>query len=261
MWKVDGVELESRLFLGTALYPSPQSMVESIIASGAQVVTVSLRRQSPDGSGGSDFWNIIKSLNVRVLPNTAGCRTAKEAVKTARMAREVFNTNWIKLEVIGDDYNLQPDPFELIMAAEELLRDGFMVFPYTTSDLIVATKLVSLGCKIVMPWASPIGTGRGISDELQLKTLRARLPETTLIVDAGIGLPSHAVTVMELGFDAVLLNSAVALAKDPPQMADAFKLALQSGRTGFLAGAMGKRETASPSTPVLGVPFWHSSVV
>ena len=191
------------------------------------------------------------------MPNTAGCHSAKEAITTAQMAREVFGTNWIKLEVIGDQYNLQPDPFETVKAAETLIKEGFEVFPYTTDDLVVAKKLVDVGCKILMPWGSPIGSGQGLMNPLNLKAIREKFPDIQLIVDAGIGKPSHATQAMELGYDGVLLNSAIALAHDPIMMAEGFKYALEAGRLGFQAGAMQKREFASPSTPTIGTPFWH----
>ena len=180
-------KLESRLFIGSALYPSPQIMSDSIKASGAQVVTVSLRRQ---GAGqGTDFWDIIKALGIHILPNTAGCHSVKEAVTTAKMAREVFETDWIKLELIGDDYTLQPDTCQLIEATKILIADGFNVFPYTTEDLIVAEKLADAGCQIIMPWGSPIGSGQGLLNTFALRTMRERLPDIKLVVDAGIGKP------------------------------------------------------------------------
>jgi thiazole synthase len=249
--------LASRLLLGTAQYPSPAIMMEAIQRSGAQIVTVSLKRQSPENRNGNQFWDLVRSMNLAVLPNTAGCRNARDAVLTARVSREIFGTSWIKLEVVGDDYNLQPDPFELLVAAEELIKDGFTVFPYTTQDLVIAQRLVALGCGIIMPWAAPIGTGQGPTDIQALLTLRRRLPDTILIVDAGIGKPSHAVQVMELGFDAVLLNTAVANALEPVSMAESFKLAVQSGRMGFEAGLMQQRQVAVPSTPTIDLPFWH----
>jgi len=173
------------------------------------------------------------------------------------MARELFDTNCIKLEVIGDDYTLQPDPFQLLEATKTLIADGFEVLPYSNSDLIVVQRLVDAGCRVVMPWAAPIGSGQGPTDYRALETLRSRLPDTTLIIDAGIGRPSHAAEVMEMGFDGVLLNSAVALAKDPVRMARAFALAIEAGRLGFQGGLMDEREVGSPSTPTLGTPFWH----
>jgi len=257
MWQLAGKNLNSRLLCGSALFPSPQIMQEAIVASATEVVTVALRRQSPSNNGGSSFWDLIKELNVHILPNTAGCRTSKEAITIAHMARERFDTNWIKLEVTGDDYTLQPDPFGLVEAAKALVNDGFEVFPYTTSDLIVAQRLVDVGCKIIMPWAAPIGSGQGINDPRSLKTLRARLPEITLIIDAGIGKPSHATEVMEMGYDAVLLTSAIALANEPVNMARAFSAAIEAGRLGFESGFMEERVMASPSTPTIGTPFWH----
>jgi thiazole synthase len=256
-WQLANQSFESRLLIGSALYSSPDIMAQALKASGSQVVTVSLRRQSPGTRAGQAFWDLIQSLGMTVLPNTAGCRTAQEAVTVAQMARDIFKTPWIKLEVIGDDYNLQPDPFGLVEAARILVQDGFEVFPYTTDDLVVAEKLMEVGCRIVMPWAAPIGTAQGPVNPRALKTLRERLPEATLIIDAGLGKPSHAAQVMEMGFDGVLLNSAVALAGDPVAMARAFALAVESGRLAYEAGPMPERDLARPSTPTLGTPFWH----
>lgn len=257
IWEIGGKKLDSRLLIGSALYPSPANMEDAIKTSGAKIVTVALRRQSAGENAGGNFWNIIKSLGIEVLPNTAGCHSAKEAVTTAKMAREVFGTNWIKLEVIGDQYNLQPDPFETVKAAEELIKDGFEVFPYTTDDLVVSKRLVDVGCKILMPWGSPIGSGKGLMNPSNLKAIREQFPDLNVIVDAGIGKPSHATQAMELGYDGVLLNSAIALANDPVKMADAFRYAVDAGRLGYEAGVMQQREFASPSTPTVGTPFWH----
>ena len=254
-----GQEVASRLLIGTALYPSPAIMEQALQASGAAIVTVSLRRESGGGRAGDAFWRIIQSLGVKILPNTAGCRSVKEAVTTAELARELFGTPWIKLEVIGDDETLQPDVVALVEAAGILQRDGFEVFPYTTEDLTVANRLVDAGCRVVMPWASPIGSGQGIVNRNALEALRARLPDVTLIVDAGLGAPSHAAEAMELGFDGVLLNTAIAKAKDPVGMARAFALAIEAGRAGSEAGLMPPRDFASPSTPVVGTPFWHAA--
>ncbi len=256
-WSIGGKVLNSRLLIGSALYPSPANMQDAIKVSGSQIVTVALRRQSAVSKSGGEFWSIIKSLGIEVLPNTAGCHRAKEAITTARMARELFATNWIKLEVIGDQYNLQPDPFETVKAAEVLIKEGFEVFPYSTDDLVVAKRLADVGCKIIMPWGSMIGSGKGLMNEDSLRAIREQFPQLKLIVDAGIGKPSHATKAMELGYDGVLLNSAIALSHDPVKMADAFRLAVESGRLGYEAGVMQQREFASPSTPTLGTPFWH----
>ena len=257
-WSLYGEALQSRLLLGTARYPSLTVMADAVAASGADVLTLGLRRQSPEKLGGGSVWDHIAQLGCRLLPNTAGCHTAREAVTLARMSREIFDTDWIKLEVTGDDYNLQPDPYELIEATRELIKADFKVFAYSTDDLVVCSRLRDLGCEVIMPWGAPIGTGKGITDPYALETLRARLPDTTLIVDAGLGLPSHAARVLEMGFDGVLLNTAVARADDPVRMAAAFGKAVGAGRLAFEAGAMSESETAHPSTPVVGTPFWQS---
>jgi thiazole synthase len=246
------------MMIGSALYPSPKVMKDAIKASGSQIVTVSLRRQA-GGQGDNPFWDIIKSLGVQVLPNTAGCHTAKEAITTAMMAREVFGTNWVKVEVIGNQYNLQPDPFELVEATKVLIKEGFRVLPYMTDDLVLAQRLADAGCTTLMPWGSPIGSGRGLMNPYNLKAIRKQFPDLQLVVDAGIGKPSHAIQAMELGYDGILLNSAVALANDPVAMAEAFKYALKAGRMGYHAGAMQERDMASPSTPTVGTPFWHQA--
>ncbi len=246
------IELSSRLMLGTAQYPSPAMMAEAVRASGAQIVTVSLRREGAGERAGEGFWSLIRGLGVRVLPNTAGCHTAREAVTTAQMAREVFATDWIKLEVIGESDTLQPDVFGLVEAARLLTADGFKVLPYTTEDLVVAERLLEAGCRVLMPWGAPIGSGQGLNNRFGLRALRAHFPEVPLVVDAGIGLPSHAAAAMELGYDAVLLNTAVAKAGDPVMMARAFALAVEAGRAAFLADPMQRRDMAQPSTPVFG---------
>jgi len=247
-----GVELKSRLMLGTARYPSPKILADAIAASGADVVTVSLRRESGPDRSGQSFWSLVRSLGVRVLPNTAGCHTVKEAVTTAHMARELFDTKWIKLEVIRDDETLQPDIFALVDAARALSEDGFEVFPYTTEDLVVADRLVEAGCRVLMPWGAPIGSARGLNNIYGLKAMRAHFPDIPLVVDAGLGVPSHAAAAMELGYDAVLLNTAVAESGDPAAMAKAFALAIEAGRLAFAAQPMEPRDMAVPSTPMLG---------
>lgn len=259
MLKVYGEAIASRLLIGTARYPSPAIMQEAIRASGAAVVTVSLRRETARGKAGDAFWSLIRELGTKILPNTAGCRSVREAVTTAQLARELFDTPWIKLEVIGDDETLQPDVVGLVEAAAELARDGFKVFPYCTDDLTVAGRLVDAGCEVIMPWASPIGSAKGVINPYALKTLRGRFPDVPMIVDAGLGAPSHAALALELGFDAVLLNTAVAMADDPATMAKAFRAAVEAGRLGYEAGLMEPRDLASPSTPVVGTPFWHAA--
>ena len=247
-----GARFQSRLMLGTSQYPSPAILAEAARASGAEILTVSLRRESGRLREGQDFWRLIRDIGAQVLPNTAGCYSVKEAVTTAQMAREVFGTPWVKLEVIGEADTLQPDVFGLVEAARILCDDGFEVFPYTTEDLVVAERLLEAGCKVLMPWGAPIGSGRGLNNLFGLRAMRGHFPEIPLIVDAGVGLPSHAAAAMELGFDGVLLNTAVAKAGDPVAMARAFGQAIEAGRAAFLAGPMEARDMAAPSTPVVG---------
>jgi thiazole synthase len=251
-----GVTVNSRLLLGTAQYPSPQVLGEAVKAAGCNIVTVSLRRESARAKSGQGFWQLIRELGVRVLPNTAGCRTAKEAITTAEMGRELFGTDWVKLEVIANDDTLQPDLFGLVEAAGELTKRGFQVFPYTTEDLGAAERLLTAGCEVLMPWGAPIGTGLGLNNRYGLRTMRAYFPSIPLIVDAGLGAPSHAAEAMEMGFDAALLNTAVAKARDPVLMARAFATAIGAGRAARVAGLMEPRDMASPSTPVAGTPFF-----
>ena len=254
-WLLADVPMRSRFFLGTAGYPSPDVLRRAIAASGTQVVTLGLKRQLAGEPGRNAFVEIIRASGARLLPNTAGCRTAREAITLAHMARELVGTHWIKLEVVGDEHTLQPDPWELHLAATQLVKDGFEVFPYCTDDLISAQKLVDAGCRILMPWGAPIGSGQGLLNPWALRTLRARLPQLTLVVDAGIGVPSHAAFAMELGFDAVLVNSAVAQAADPVGMAEAFGWAVRAGRQGHLCGLLAPQDMAVASTPVSGRPF------
>lgn len=256
MLELYGKRFSSRLLLGTAQYPSPETLRQAVEASGAEIVTVSLRRESARARTGQGFWKLIEQLGVRVLPNTAGCRTPKEAITTAKMARELFGTPWIKLEVIANDDTLQPDLFGLIEAATVLCAEGFEVLPYTTEDLSAAERLVAAGCAALMPWAAPIGSARGLVNKEGLKTLRAYFPDLPLIVDAGLGAPSHVAEVMEMGYDGVLLNTAVAKAGDPAKMADAFAKAIEAGRLAFEAGLLEPRDMAAPSTPVAGTPFF-----
>ena len=245
-------DISSRLLVGTAQYPSPAILVDAIRSSGCQIVTLSLRRETADGSG-AGFWDTLRQTGTRILPNTAGCHSVQEAVTTAQMARELFETNWIKLEVIGHADNLQPDVFGLVEAARILCAQGFEVFPYTTDDLVVGEKLLEAGCKVLMPWGAPIGSGQGLRNPDALRTMRAHFPNTPLIVDAGIGRPSDACQAMELGMDAVLLNTAIAKAGDPAAMGRAMAQAVDAGRAGYLADPMERRDMAVPSTPILGM--------
>lgn len=259
MLSLYGKRFSSRLLIGSSLYPSPAIMQDAIRQSGAEIVTVSLRRESSTEKSGQAFWRLLQELNLTILPNTAGCMSVAEAVMTAKMARDLFETNWVKLEVIGNADTLQPDVFGLVEAAETLTRDGFNVFPYCTDDLTVATRLVEAGCEVLMPWGAPIGTGKGLMNPYALATLRAHFPTLPLIIDAGLGKPSHACQAMELGYDAILLNTAIAKAEDPVTMARGFRAALDGGRLGYEAGTMPERNMAAPSTPVIGTPFWHEA--
>ena len=254
-----GQTFSSRLLLGTSRYPSPHVLEAAVRQAQPAMLTASLRRQNVGAHDAPNrFWEMLRALDVPMLPNTAGCHSIQEVVTTAQMAREVFGTAWIKLELIGDDYTLQPDTLNLVDAASLLIKDGFKVLPYCTEDLVLCQRLVDVGCQAIMPWAAPIGTGKGPINPYALRTLRERLA-VPMIVDAGLGLPSHACQVMEWGFDGVLLNTAVALAQDPVMMAGAFARATQAGRDAFRGGAMTEQHAAQPSTPVLGMPFWHQS--
>lgn len=259
--EIAGERISSRLWLGTSQYASPHVLLNALTQADPGFVTVSLRRQSAQQIHDNGHWQFVQQwlaqAKARLLPNTAGCHTAQEAVTLARMARQLFATSWIKLEVIGDDYSLQPQPFELVRAAAQLVEEGFKVLPYCTDDLAVAQELLALGCVAVMPWAAPIGTGKGIMNPYQLGQLRERLDSAILIVDAGLGKPSHAAAAMEMGFDAVLLNTAVAQALDPVLMASAFAQTVKAGRHAYHAGLMSERYTAHASTPPIDLPFWR----
>lgn len=250
-----GTDIASALMLGTAQYPSPAILADAFRQSSAGIATVSVRREAGGEQAGQDFWRLVSDLNVALLPNTAGCHSVREAVTTAHMARELFDTPWIKLEVIGHADTLQPDPFGLVEAARILTEDGFQVFPYCTEDLVLCDRLVQAGCEVLMPWGAPIGTGLGLNNIYGLRSLRAHFADIPLVVDAGLGLPSQAAHAMELGYDAVLLNTAVAQAGDPAAMARAFSLAIEAGRAAFTADPMSPRDMAAPSTPVLGKAF------
>ncbi len=252
MVKFYETEVASRLLLGTAGYPSPAILGDAVRRSGTGIVTVSLRRETAGTKACGQFFEMIQRLNVHILPNTAGCHSTSEAVMTAQMARDLFGTDWIKLEVIGNHDTLQPDVFALVESAKILSADGFKVFPYTTDDLVVAGRLLDAGCQVLMPWCAPIGSAMGPNNMLALKSMRGHFPDVPLIVDAGIGRPSHAAQVMELGFDAVLLNTAVAKAGDPALMAEAFAAAVNAGHSAHLAGPLEPRDMAVPSTPIIG---------
>jgi len=255
-----GNRFASRLLLGTGRYDSPALLAEAVAAADPAMLTVSIRRQvSGTSESGQAFWNLVRDTGCPILPNTAGCRTAPEAVKTACMARELFDTRLIKLEVIGDELSLQPDPFGLVEAAVELVSLGFQVLPYCTEDWVLCRRLLDAGCEVLMPWAAPIGTGQGPPNPRALRELRERAPQVPLIMDAGIGLPSHACQAMEWGFDGILLNTAVSRALNPATMARAFADAVRAGRAGFLAGPMIMQDTAVPSTAEIGRPFAFNS--
>ena len=247
--KLYDFQAQSPFLLGTAGYPSPGILQQAIEASGTEIITVSLRRE---GAAGGAFRELLTHLDKRILPNTAGCHSVKEAVTTAHMARELFNTRWIKLEVIGHADTLQPDPFALVEAATILCAEGFEVFPYTTEDLIVGEKLLEAGCQLLMPWGAPIGSGQGLRNPEGLRSMRAWFKDIPLIIDAGIGAPSQAAQAMEMGFDGVLLNTAVAKARDPAAMAAAFQHAVRAGQQAWQAGLMEKRDMAVASTPIFG---------
>lgn len=257
MWIIDGKKITSRLILGSALFKSLDELKDCIQLSETQIITVSVRRENFKQDSKNNFLKFLKDKNLYFLPNTAGCMNADEAIETAYMAQEIYSTNWIKLETVGHSYNLQPDPIALLKATEVLIGKGFFVFPYMTDDLWLAEKLVELGCQVLMPWASPIGSGRGILNPYNLKMIRKHFPNLNIIVDAGIGRPSDATQAMELGIDAILLNSAIAKSMDPPKMSLAFKYAVQAGQLSYQAGIMQKRLNAQPSTTSLDRPFWR----
>ena len=244
-------EFSSRLIIGTGKYRSFDEMKAAHSASGAQMVTVAVRRVPLDRSSESFLDHLDPAM--AILPNTAGCYTAEEAVRTARLAREALQTDLIKLEVIGDQTTLFPDNEQTLEAARILVKEGFVVLPYFTDDLIMARKLLDAGCPAVMPLAAPIGSGLGIQNPANLAIMREQLPEATIIVDAGVGTASDAAIAMELGADAVLMNTAIAEARDSAKMAEAMKLAIEAGRLAYLAGRMTKRLYASASSPVTGV--------
>src|SRR3989454_1878368 len=250
-FKVAGKVFNSRLIIGTGKYRTYDEMKSAHRASGAEMVTVAVRRVPLDRSSESFLDHLDASL--QILPNTAGCYTADEAVRTARLAREALQTDLIKLEVIGDQTTLFPDNEQTLAAARILVKEGFVVLPYFTDDLIMAKKLLEAGCEAVMPLAAPIGSGLGVQNPANLRIMREQLPDATIIVDAGVGTASDAAIAMELGADAVLMNTAIAEARDSAKMAQAMKLAIEAGRLAYVAGRMPKRLYASASSPVAGV--------
>lgn len=249
---IAGKTFHSRLFVGTGKYRSKPLMARCHAASGAEMVTLAVRRVNLSDRSKESELDFIDRTKTFVLPNTAGCYTAEEAVRTARLAREVGLSNWIKLEVIGDQKTLYPDNEGLLEATRALVREGFIVLPYTTDDLVNARKLLDAGAAAIMPLAAPIGSGLGIQNFINLRILREEITAVPLIVDAGVGTASDAAMAMELGFDGVLLNTAIAEAEDPERMAVAMKLGVQAGRAAFLAGRMPKRMYASASSPLAG---------
>lgn len=250
-FRIGSREFTSRLIIGTGKYRTFAEMKAAHEASGAEMVTVAVRRVPLDRSSESFLDHLDPAL--AILPNTAGCYTAEEAIRTARLAREALDTDLIKLEVIGDQTTLLPDNEQTLEAARVLVKEGFVVLPYFTDDLIMARKLLDAGCPVVMPLAAPIGSGLGIQNPANLRIMREQLPSATIIVDAGVGTASDAAIAMELGADAVLMNTAIAEAADSAKMALAMKLAIEAGRLAYLAGRMQKRLYASASSPVAGV--------
>jgi thiazole synthase len=245
-----GKTFNSRLIIGTGKYRSYDEMQRAHRASGAEMVTVAVNRVPLDRKTES-FLDYL-APKMQILPNTAGCYDAEHAVRTARLAREALETDWIKLEVIGDPVTLLPDNEQTLEAARILVKEGFIVLPYFSDDLIMAKKLLDAGCPAVMPLAAPIGSGMGVQNPSNLRIMREQLPDAVIIVDAGVGVPSDAAIAMELGADAILMNTAIAEARDPERMAAAMKLAVEAGRLGYLAGRMPKRLYASASSPIEG---------
>lgn len=244
---IAGRTFRSRLFIGTARYPNRQIMLEAIEASGAEVVTVAIRRVRPDAEG-ENLYDLLKDRYF-ILPNTAGCYTAREAIVTAHLAREALGTNWIKLEVIGDEETLFPDVEQLLEAAAQLVKDGFVVLPYCNDDPVTCKKLEDIGCAAVMPLGAPIGSGMGIRNPYNIRIIRDMV-SVPVIVDAGVGTASDVAIAMELGCDGVLLNSAVAGARDPVKMARAMRLAIEAGRLAYEAGRIPRRLYARASSPM-----------
>jgi thiazole synthase len=250
VFKLAGVEFNSRLIIGTGKYRSYDEMKAAHTASGAEMVTVAVNRVPLDGSSESFLDHLDPAM--KILPNTAGCYDAEHAIRTARLAREALNTDWVKLEVIGDPVTLLPDNEQTLEAAKILIKEGFIVLPYFGDDLIMAKKLLEAGCPAIMPLAAPIGSGLGVQNPANLRIMREQLPDATIIVDAGVGTASDAAIAMELGADAILMNTAIAEAKDAARMAEAMNLAVRAGRLAYLSGRMPRRLYASASSPIDG---------
>jgi thiazole synthase len=253
--RIAGRTLHSRLLLGTGGFPSLELLAESIRASGAELVTVALRRVDPSARG--SLLDVLERERVELLPNTAGCFTARDAVLTARLAREAFQTDWIKLEVVGDEDTLLPDTPELLKAAELLVDDGFVVLPYTTDDPVLARRLADVGCAAVMPLGAPIGSGMGIRNPYNIGLIREAV-QVPVVLDAGVGTASDATLAMELGCDAVMVASAVSRAQDPVAMARAMRHAVRAGRLARAAGRIARRTYATASSPQAGVADFSS---
>ncbi len=250
VFSLAGSDFASRLIIGTGKYRSYDEMKAAHAASGAEMVTVAVNRVPLDGSSESFLDHLDPKM--RMLPNTAGCYDVDHAIRTARLAREALETEWIKLEVIGDPVTLLPDNEQTLAAAKVLVGEGFIVLPYFSDDLIMAKKLLDAGCPAVMPLAAPIGSGMGVQNPSNLRIMREQLADATIIVDAGVGVPSDAAEAMELGADAILMNTAIAEAGDAAQMATAMRLAVEAGRLAYLSGRMPKRLYASASSPIEG---------
>src|SRR4051794_9683037 len=250
-WQIAGRELESRLILGTGGFRTHEALAAALEESGAEIATVAMRRVDAGAPG--SLLDVLGEADVTILPNTAGCFTARDAITTAQLAREALGTEWVKLEVIGDDKTLLPDGAELLSAAEQLVADGFTVLPYTNDDPVLARRLEDVGCAAIMPLGSPIGSGMGILNPYNLRLIREQAG-VPVILDAGVGTASDAALAMEAGCDAVLLASAISRAADPARMARAMRLAIEAGREAVESGRIPRRLYADPSSPVEGVP-------
>lgn len=247
---------QSRILLGTANYPSLEILSQAIEQTATKIITLTITKQN--GNAKNTFFETIQTFGCHLLPNTAGCRTAKEAIAIAQMSQDIFSTNWIKLEIIADDYLLQPHSVELLHATEALLNLGFEVFPFCTEDVWVCEKLVELGCKILMPWGAPIGSGKGLMNPTLLHIIRQKFINTTLIIDAGIGSPLHAMQAILMGYDGILINTAVAKALDPIKMAKAFDLAVKSAKLAYEAGTIPELDFAIASTHLNDTLYWNT---